>query len=160
MDNENAKLLKQQLLIQKITLGLNALMMLMILSAGVYISSFVSDAIIFISNADSLITDANEKLNAIDIDKLNEALDRADTLIEGVNQAVDKTDGLIDGVDSAVKKTNNMITDIDTAMGKTNHILDDLQEVTDAVSGVTEAVDGVKKKVDSAKNSVTGLFKR
>lgn len=127
MDHNVEKLLEKQMKWQKITAILLAILMGVLLFACVYIGSAVNEMTVAVEQAESFLTEATEKLDALDV--------------EGINKAFAEVDEFVNSLDGVVEKANDMVGTID--------------EVTEKMDAASKAFDPVIEAFENLKNKFT-----
>lgn len=126
MENNVEKLLEKQMKWQKITAILLALLIIVLVGAGIYLGKAVNEMTVAVEQAEVFLEEATEKLEALDV--------------EGINQAFSEVDEFVNSMDGIVEKADDMVETIDGVTEKMN-------EVTEKFEPITEALDNLKNKL-------------
>ena len=127
MDNNVEKLLEKQMKWQKITAILLAVLMCALLFAGISISRALNEMTVAVEQAETFLEEATEKLDALDV--------------EGINQAFTEVDEFVNSLDGVVEKANDMVETIDG--------------VTEKMDAASKAFDPIVEAFDNLKNKFT-----
>ena len=126
MDNNMEKIMEKQMKWQKITAILLALLIIALVGAGMYLGKAVNEMTVAVEQAEVFLEEATEKLEALDV--------------EGINQAFAEVDEFVNSMDGIVEKADDMVETIDGVTEKMN-------EVTEKFAPITEALDNLKNKL-------------
>lgn len=127
MDNNVEKLLEKQMKWQKITAILLAVLMCALLFAGISISRALNEMTVAVEQAETFLEEATEKMDALDV--------------EGINQAFAEVDEFVNSLDGVVEKANDMVETIDG--------------VTEKMDAASKAFDPIVEAFDNLKNKFT-----
>lgn len=127
MDNNVEKLLEKQMKWQKITAILLAVLMCALLFAGISISRALNEMTVAVEQAETFLEEATEKLDALDV--------------EGINQAFAEVDEFVNSLDGVVEKANDMVETIDG--------------VTEKMDAASKAFDPIVEAFENLKNKFT-----
>lgn len=127
MDNHMEKLMEEQMRWQKITAILLTVLVAALLFAGFYIGRAVQEMTAAVEQAEVFLEEANEKLEALDVD--------------GINQAFSEVDEFVNSMDGIVEKADDMVETIDSVTEK-------MDEVTRKFEPITEALENLKDKLN------------
>ena len=126
MENNVEKLLEKQMKWQKITAILLAVLIIALVGAGIYLGKAVNEMTVAVEQAEVFLEEATEKLEALDV--------------EGINQAFSEVDEFVNSMDGVVEKADDMVETIDGVTEK-------MDEVTKKFEPITEALDNLKNKL-------------
>lgn len=126
MDNNMEKLMEKQMRWQKITAILLVVLIIALLGAGIYLGRAAQEMTVAVEQAQVFLEEATEKLEALDV--------------EGINQAFAEVDEFVNSLDGVVEKADDMVETIDGVTEKMN-------EVTEKFEPITEALDNLKNKL-------------
>lgn len=136
-------LLKQQLLFQKILTVMAGIIIALLIGGVIYIASFVTSMNKFIDNTNVVLAEASDKIQSIDVDQINSAVEKSNELMDSMDKAINKADGLLDSMESAAEKTNEMLEEVSSFKDSIERVQGQVDSMADVIDGVTEKVNGV-----------------
>ena len=95
MDNHMEKLMEKQMRWQKITAILLAVLVAALLFAGFYIGQAVQEMTAAVEQAEVFLEEANEKLEALDVEGINQAFSEVDEFVNSMDGIVEKSSGVM-----------------------------------------------------------------
>ena len=125
MDNNVEKLLEKQMKWQKITAILLCVLLGVLLVTCISISRAVKEMTVAVEQAEGFLSEATEKLDALDV--------------EGINQAFTEVDEFVNSLDGVVEKANDMVDTIDGVTEK-------MDAAANAFDPIIEALENIKNK--------------
>ena len=126
MDNNMEKIMEKQMKWQKITAILLALLIIALVGAGMYLGKAVNEMTVAVEQAEVFLEEATEKLEALDVEGINQAFAEVDEFVNSMDGIVEKADGMVETIDGVTEKMN---------------------EVTEKFAPITEALDDLKNKL-------------
>lgn len=126
MDNNMEKIMEKQMKWQKITAILLALLIIALIGAGMYLGKAVNEMTMAVEQAEVFLEEATEKLEALDVEGINQAFAEVDEFVNSMDGIVEKADGMVETIDGVTEKMN---------------------EVTEKFAPITEALDSLKNKL-------------
>ena len=126
MDNNMEKIMEKQMKWQKITAILLALLIIALIGAGMYLGKAVNEMTMAVEQAEVFLEEATEKLEALDVEGINQAFAEVDEFVNSMDGIVEKADGMVETIDGVTEKMN---------------------EVTEKFAPITEALDNLKNKL-------------
>lgn len=123
MDENMEKLLEKQMWWQKVTAILLAALLAALIGAGVYLGGTVKEMTAAVEQTEVFLQEATEKLEALNVEGINEAFAQVDTFVGSMDGVVEKTNGMVDTIDEVTR-------DMGDAAVK-------FEEVADALSNFT-----------------------
>ena len=126
MDNNMEKIMEKQMKWQKITAILLALLIIALVGAGMYLGKAVNEMTMAVEQAEVFLEEATEKLEALDVEGINQAFAEVDEFVNSMDGIVEKADGMVETIDGVTEKMN---------------------EVTEKFAPITEALDNLKNKL-------------
>ncbi len=126
MDNNMEKIMEKQMKWQKITAILLALLIIALVGAGMYLGKAVNEMTVAVEQAEVFLEEATEKLEALDVEGINQAFAEVDEFVNSMDGIVEKADGMVETIDGVTEKMN---------------------EVTEKFAPITEALDNLKNKL-------------
>lgn len=127
MDNNLEKLMEKQMKWQKWTAILLGILVAALLFAGIYIGKSLNDMTRAVEQAETFLTEATEKLEALDV--------------EGINKAFSEVDEFVNSMDGIVAEADEMVDTINDVTGK-------LDAVSNAFDPIVEALNNLKNKLN------------
>ena len=126
MDNNMEKIMEKQMKWQKITAILLALLIIALVGAGMYLGKAVNEMTVAVEQAEVFLEEATEKLEALDVEGINQAFAEVDEFVNSMDGIVEKADGMVETIDGVTEKMN---------------------EVTEKFAPITEALDNLKNNL-------------
>ena len=126
MDNNMEKIMEKQMKWQKITAILLALLIIALIGAGMYLGKAVNEMTMAVEQAEVFLEEATEKLEALDVEGINQAFAEVDEFVNSMDGIVEKADGMVETIDGVTEKMN---------------------EVTEKFAPITEALDNLKNNL-------------
>ena len=126
MDNKLEKLMEKQMKWQKCTAILLGILIAALLFAGIYIGQALEGMTKAVEQAEAFLTEATEKLDALDV--------------EGINKAFSEVDEFVNSMDGIVAEADEMVDTINDVTGK-------LDAASKAFDPVIEALNNMKNKL-------------
>lgn len=126
MDNNMEKIMEKQMKWQKITAILLALLIIALVGAGMYLGKAVNEMTMAVEQAEVFLEEATEKLEALDVEGINQAFAEVDEFVNSMDGIVEKADGMVETIDGVTEKMN---------------------EVTEKFAPITEALDNLKNNL-------------
>lgn len=120
MENNMEKLLEKQLKWQKITTILLIVLVVMLLGACFYIGQAVKEMTVAVEQAEVFLEEATEKLEALDV--------------EGINQAFAEVDEFVNSMDGVVEKANDMVDTIDDVNAKLDAVAKQFEPIIETLN--------------------------
>ena len=126
MDHNMEKLMEKQMKWQKITAILLGILIAALLFAGFYIGQAVNEMTAAVEQAETFLTEATEKLDALDV--------------EGINKAFAEIDEFVNSLDGIVAEADKMVDTIQDVTGK-------MDAASKAFDPIIEALNNLKNKL-------------
>ena len=126
MDNKLEKLMEKQMKWQKCTAILLGILIAALLFAGIYIGQALEGMTKAVEQAEAFLTEATEKLDALDV--------------EGINKAFSEVDEFVNSMDGIVAEADEMVDTINDVTGK-------LDAASKAFDPVIDALNNMKNKL-------------
>lgn len=126
MDNKLEKLMEKQMKWQKCTAILLGILIAALLFAGIYIGQALEGMTKAVEQAEAFLTEATEKLDALDV--------------EGINKAFSEVDEFVNSMDGIVAEADEMVDTMNNVTGK-------LDAASKAFDPVIEALNNMKNKL-------------
>lgn len=126
MDNKLEKLMEKQTKWQKCTAILLGILIAVLLFAGIYIGQALEGMTKSVEQAEAFLTEATEKLDALDV--------------EGINKAFSEVDEFVNSMDGIVAEADEMVDTMNNVTGK-------LDAASKAFDPVIEALNNMKNKL-------------
>ena len=127
MDNNLEKLMEKQMKWQKWTAILLGILVAALLFAGIYIGKSLNDMTRAVEQAETFLTEATEKLEALDV--------------EGINKAFSEVDEFVNSMDGIVAEADEMVDTINDVTGK-------LDAVSNAFDPIVDSLNNLKNKLN------------
>ena len=127
MDNNLEKLMEKQMKWQKWTAILLGILVAALLFAGIYIGKSLNDMTKAVEQAETFLTEATEKLEALDV--------------EGINKAFSEVDEFVNSMDGIVAEADEMVDTINDVTGK-------LDAVSNAFDPIVDSLNNLKNKLN------------
>lgn len=123
------KILKKQLLHQRIQTGLVGGMLLVLIIVGIYAVNTMKEINVVMVDARQAVNDLQTKVDSLHIDEINQIISQTNEILSQTKVTLDTMQTILGTMDEAVKKVDILLNDV--------------KVVSDTINSVQEKVDNV-----------------